>query len=246
MAWTDKKATEVLDYVINWTDRLNGDTITGSTWALPAGITQASASFTTTTATIMLSGGTAGQRYACVNTVTTATRTFVETETVGITADTDVTATVGGSTADSMVTLAEYQARAVAFRWSLGDAAAADLRAAADYINAMDFLGYRQYQTQTQAFPRIYSGMIDGWTLTPDTIPAKIKAAQMELAYLVQGGAVLSEAQTGLIKSKRVKAGPVESDVEYLGGNVVTYPAVKRLLTPYLSAGAGQVAMVRG
>ena len=246
MAWTDKKATEVLDYLINWTDRLNGDTITGSTWALPAGITQVSTSFTTTTATIMLSGGTVGQRYACVNTITTATRTFVETETVGITADTDVSATIGSATADSMVTLAEYQARALAFRWSLGDTAAADLRKAADYLNTMSFLGYRQYRTQTQAFPRIYTGLIDGWYMAADTIPDRIKAAQMELAYLVQGGAVLSFAQAGLIKTKRVKAGPVESDVEYIGSNSVTYPSVRRLLQPYLASGAGQAAMVRG
>ena len=149
-------------------------------------------------------------------------------------------------TVQSMVTLAEYQARALAFRWSLGDTAAADLRKAADYLNTLDFLGYRQYRTQTQAFPRIYTGLIDGWSLSADTIPDRIKAAQMELAYLVQGGSVLSFAQSGLIKTKRVKAGPVESDIEYIGGNAVTYPAIMRKLRPFLGSGSNQVAMVRG
>ena len=65
-----KDPEAVLDYGINWdaNDWLGTDTIkadgTGSTWTVPAGITKVTDSKTTTTTTIWLSGGTAGETYS--------------------------------------------------------------------------------------------------------------------------------------------------------------------------------------
>jgi hypothetical protein len=68
--------TEILDWTINWATRgLGTDTIATSTWAIsPSGLTDASPSptFTNTTTTVWLSGGTAGTFYTITNTITTA------------------------------------------------------------------------------------------------------------------------------------------------------------------------------
>jgi hypothetical protein len=65
----------VLDYDIDWTDWLNGDTIntgdTDSTWTVPTGITKDSDSKTTTGTIVWVSGGTVGQDYKLVNHITT-------------------------------------------------------------------------------------------------------------------------------------------------------------------------------
>lgn len=67
-----KDPAAVLDYQIDWSDWLDDDTISTSTWTVPAGITEESSSNTTTTSTIWLSGGTAGQTYTLVNKIITA------------------------------------------------------------------------------------------------------------------------------------------------------------------------------
>jgi hypothetical protein len=60
-----------LDYKIDWSDWLDGDTISASTWTVPAGLTKVSDTFSNTTATIWLSGGTAGLHYEVTNRITT-------------------------------------------------------------------------------------------------------------------------------------------------------------------------------
>lgn len=67
-----KDPEAVLDYSIDWTAWLDGDTISVSAWTVPAGITQDSASASTTGTTIWLSGGAAGETYTLVNHITTA------------------------------------------------------------------------------------------------------------------------------------------------------------------------------
>jgi hypothetical protein len=60
-----------MDYGFDYTDWLDSDTITASTWTLDAGITQYSAANTTTGTTIWLTGGTHGQDYIVTNQITT-------------------------------------------------------------------------------------------------------------------------------------------------------------------------------
>jgi hypothetical protein len=67
-----KDPDAVLDYRVDWTAWLQAsETITTSTWILESGIVQNSTSNTTTTATVWLSGGTAGTAYKVTNRVTT-------------------------------------------------------------------------------------------------------------------------------------------------------------------------------
>lgn len=66
----DPDATK--DYQINWNTWLNGDTISTSEWDVPDGIKKENDTNNTTTATIWVSGGTAGEMYKLVNTIVTA------------------------------------------------------------------------------------------------------------------------------------------------------------------------------
>ena len=67
-----KDPQAVLDYEVDWSDWLEGgDTISASEWTAPDGITIEEDSNTTTTATVWLSGGTAGEIYDVVNGIST-------------------------------------------------------------------------------------------------------------------------------------------------------------------------------
>lgn len=62
-----------LDYTIDWSSWLtDSETISSVVWTVGTGITEESTSNTTTTATIWLSGGTAGERYAAACRITTS------------------------------------------------------------------------------------------------------------------------------------------------------------------------------
>ena len=67
-----KGVGDTLDHVVSWAPILEGDTITASSWIIPAGLTQTDESFAPTTTTIWLGGGVAGQTYGLKNTITTA------------------------------------------------------------------------------------------------------------------------------------------------------------------------------
>ena len=160
-----------------------------------------------------------------------------------------LTTTIGGASSDSYATEADYTARAAAMGWTIGATAETDLRRACLAIDALWLQrakGYRQYQTQAREFPRIITDLVQGWPVNPDTIPQAVKDAQMELAYLIKGGADPLATLEGVVASKRVKAGPVESETTYQGGKgLASYTAVSALLRPYLGVGAGQVMLVR-
>ena len=68
-----KDPDEVLDYVLDWTARLGLDTISSSTWTTPtpASITLATATLTSFTTTVWLSGGTLGSAYQFTNRIET-------------------------------------------------------------------------------------------------------------------------------------------------------------------------------
>lgn len=160
--------------------------------------------------------------------------------------------TIGGASSDSYATLAEYTARATAMGWTLTgtDAAKeANLRRAAVLVDSLWLqfaLGYRQYQTQAREFPRVIVGLVNGWPVDVDSIPQAVKDAQMEMAYLIQGGADPVATIDGVVASKRVKAGPVESETVYLGGKGrAAYPGISALLRPYMGAGMGQSELRR-
>ena len=159
--------------------------------------------------------------------------------------------TIGGTSADSYATLAEYQARATALGWTLGADDAADevnLRKAANVIDeTYSFIGQKQYQFQARSWPRLVNNLVDGWPIDPDTIPSAIKDAQMEMAFLIQGGATPLALIDGIVKRKREKLDVIEEETEYFGGQgKQTYPVISAILRDYIVGGPGQVRMVRG
>jgi hypothetical protein len=69
-----KDPDAVLDYTVDWSPWLSdsGDQITSSAWIVPEGLTTTADYYTTTTATVWLSGGTVGREYVVTNRITTA------------------------------------------------------------------------------------------------------------------------------------------------------------------------------
>jgi hypothetical protein len=61
-----------LDFSVDWSDWLTGEEIiSASSWTIPDGLTLVSQSYTNTTATVFLSGGTVGRSYLVQNRITT-------------------------------------------------------------------------------------------------------------------------------------------------------------------------------
>lgn len=67
-----KDPDEVLDYGLDWTARLVGDTISTSQWIVPDGIVKGIDSHDDTSTTIWLSGGKIDETYEMTNRVVTA------------------------------------------------------------------------------------------------------------------------------------------------------------------------------
>lgn len=159
--------------------------------------------------------------------------------------------TIGGTSADSYVTLAEYEARATSLGWTLADTDAANeinLRRAATVIDdTYAFIGMKQYQFQSRSWPRLVNQLVDSWPIDPDTIPDAVKSAQMEMAFLLQGGADPFETYNGAVKRKREKVDVIEEETEYTGGKGrPMFTGVDRILRDYITSGPGQVKAVRG
>ena len=158
--------------------------------------------------------------------------------------------TIGGAASDSYGTLAAYEAYATANGWTLADtgpANEANLRRAAMYLDRKHkFIGMKQYQFQALAWPRLVRDLVEDWPIDPDTIPDDIKHAQFEIAYLLQGGLdPFATIETSTTKDM-IKVGPITLDEETVPTGTPRLVAVEGLLRPYLKAGAGQVALVRG
>lgn len=160
--------------------------------------------------------------------------------------------TIGGASADSYATLAEYTARATAMGWTLADTDAANeinLRRAAVALDATyAFRGTKNTVEQAREWPRFsdtgYGAVdyFDPYPIRPTFIPPRIKEAQMEMAYLIQGGADPLATYTGGVKRQKVDV----IEVEYAGASGrPRYDAVDRLLGPYLGAGPGQSRIMR-
>ena len=60
------------DYQMDWATWLGAKTISSSSWTTPTGLTEVSDSNTTTTATVVLTAVTVGQKYRVQNRIVTA------------------------------------------------------------------------------------------------------------------------------------------------------------------------------
>lgn len=70
--WIAKNKDASLPYTLDWSAWLGADTISAVTWTVPAGLTKASQTNTPTTASAVLSAGTAGTAYQVGCKITTA------------------------------------------------------------------------------------------------------------------------------------------------------------------------------
>lgn len=162
--------------------------------------------------------------------------------------------TVGGASTDSYVTTAEWETYVDNYvNGSLGGHGhesdhEQNLRRAFQILNNKSWIGIKQYQTQTGAWPRITNKLIDGWPINVDTIPQDIKDAQCELAYLIHEGLdPYATVTTGAVKASRSKAGPVETETEYATSRETPrIVAIEGFIGPYLKAGSSQVSLGRG
>ena len=139
--------------------------------------------------------------------------------------------------ADSYVATADYQAYGSARGWTLEGGDNGDeinLRRAFDAINRIwSYPGTKVNAAQTGAFPRT------SFTL----IPSDIKNAQMELAYLIQGGLdPFASIEQGI---GEVRAGPVSVKYDFGGADSERLVAVEGLLAPYLKYSGSQRGLVR-
>lgn len=164
-----------------------------------------------------------------------------------------IVTTVGDATANSYITVAEFEAFWTERNVNLSHSTAAkesELVKAADYINReYTFVGERQYRYQAMAWPRLTGVyLVKDWPIDPDTIPQDIKDAQAELAYLInQGTNVFATVEGGAKVREKNKAGPVETEVEYTNfRETPRFVAIEGLLSPYTIYGGAQFKMVRG
>lgn len=81
LSWSPKDPDEILDYDIDWSDRLGDDTISNSSWTLVSGTVVIGTTQISDTATkVWLSGGMLGETCYIENLITTAGgRTYDQT-----------------------------------------------------------------------------------------------------------------------------------------------------------------------
>jgi hypothetical protein len=153
-------------------------------------------------------------------------------------------ATVGGANADSYATTAEFKSYAdsIGFLYTsvYSDAVIEiAMRKATQYLDRAyrgKWKGFRTDRDQALAWPRSSSqdlpvnyltpsfttGVIDedGYEIPSNTIPKQVKQAEYEATILsLQGSDLLPNYPRGnAVKRKKVKAGPVESETEYMDG----------------------------
>ena len=118
------------------------------------------------------------------------------------------------------------------------------LTKANDYLETREYKGQRTDPTQVTAFPR-EGILIDGVTLPSDTIPARIKQAEMQLALeLSRGNDPLAP-----INPRKTKESIGELEVQYSYSPtdplVQTLRSVNALLRPFLKNNGG-LGITRG
>lgn len=119
------------------------------------------------------------------------------------------------------------------------------LRTATQYLDIHfdgSWRGYKFSTTQALAWPRSSAADNEDHYFDSDEIPARLQNAVAELALRIVSGDTLlaDQSSPGDIKSKRVKAGPIEREIEYVGGlsAVKKYPKVEDLLKSLITLSA--------
>lgn len=238
LIWTPKTPAQVVDYEVNWTTQLAGDTIATSSFAFvtAAGLSKQSESHDATRSTIWLTGGTGGATAFLTCTITTSgARTFVEEIALPISSGLVVETGAGLANADSFVTVdycvAYCAAHGIAFSGELADQERA-LRNGAKWLTFTPTWqgGRTQLRAQGLAFPRV--GVVDreGYPILSTEIPFEVMYAQCELAaYDLANPGALFPTVVLADRVRREKVGPIE--VEYAPVSVTSADANRPVLT---------------
>lgn len=147
---------------------------------------------------------------------------------------TDITSPAMNSYADEAELIAFAALRGI----SLPENLAPLLIKAMDYLEGLDWVGYRTKPGQVLAWPR--AGVwLDGFELPVDEIPRQVITAQCMLAVEAIDGDLLGSVREAAVKSERVE-GAVTTTYAVADGEVFTpsYPAVMALLGG-LAGGSG-------
>lgn len=162
-----------------------------------------------------------------------------------------IDSTPGGAAADSYVSVAEadaYWAKRSSSAWAAADTEfkEAALVRATSFVDAeYTWKGVRRTAEQALAWPR-YDVCLDGYPLSPDEIPLKVKDAVCELALRALTGNLADDVLPQQVIETTV--GPITkkyAPVERNGGQK-QYPFVDALLRGLVSGGGGQIKLVRG
>ena len=165
--------------------------------------------------------------------------------------------TPGSASAVAYMTAADadtyFAARGIA-AWTGTDAAKeAALIRGADYLERRYsgiWAGVKSTAEQAMSWPRADVRDPDGYAIGYQIVPVPVMRANAEAALLILTGVDLVPVLAGGIKREKVKAGPVESETEYMAGSAVrqTITTIDGLLAGYvrgLSNVGGSVELLR-
>lgn len=161
--------------------------------------------------------------------------------------------TTGGATAESYITVADadayFLARGVTAWAALTTAAKeAALRKSTDYMvqtYISRWSGVRVTSTQALDWPRAWVDLADNITnlayingayVDSTTIPVPVQRACAELALKASSADLLADQEQAIV---REKIGPIETEYDRYSSQAKRYPAVERMLQPYLTGKGG-------
>ena len=110
-----------------------------------------------------------------------------------------------------------------------------------DMVYQLRWKGERTNETQGLAWPRTGVQDFDSFTIPSDAIPQKLKDTTVEAALISIAEELLPDVTTpGTIKREKVKVGPIEQDITYLGGSsqFKTFSKVKTLIRDLIESGS--------
>ncbi len=109
----------------------------------------------------------------------------------------------------------------------------------------VEWLGYKRTDTQKLMWPRYEMYDRGGWSVAHTTIPADLKNATAELArWLIDYDRT---SETDDVGFKKLKAGPVEIEVDKSDRRAIIPVVVARMIAPYGRViGGGSIKLLRG
>lgn len=154
----------------------------------------------------------------------------------------------GAANSESYISVANADARQTA----LGNAAwtgatavkEAALRNATIYMTGAyrsRWAGYRITASQALDWPRV-GVLVDYWSVASDIVPTEVANACADLAVKALTGELASDLERGIV---REKVGPLETEYDRYSPQAKRYPAIDRMLAPYLVGSSAMARLVR-